>query len=230
MNTKVLSWNINHRTKERAMHPDILATIKDLLPDIVTLNEFVDGPSRLDFLSELKSRGYKNQLITAKLSIHNQILVAAKNNLELIPISGQVPQPQVASNLIFVRCEGLTLCSVRVPAFKVRSEKVLAWEFLVEELKVKKPDLVIGDLNVDADESPLIWSALKNIGLNRVPSERATYFGLRGTPRRLDHALARDGLIADLAVVDQVDGRRLVGHSATHASDHAAILASLSRF
>ena len=212
------------------MHPDILATIRDLSPDIVTLNEFVDGPSRLDFLSDLKTNGFKYQIITAKIAVHNQVLVAAKSDLEMIPISGQVPLPQVASNLIFVRCEGLIICSVRVPAFKVKAQKVSAWEFLIEELKVKKPDLVVGDLNIDAAESPLIWSALKQIGLNRIPSERATYFGLRGTPRRLDHALVRDDLIADLAVVDEVGGRRLVGHAVTHASDHAAILASLTRF
>jgi exonuclease III len=77
-NMKIISWNLNHRTIEKPIPDDVVIFFDKYAPDIIALNEYVDGESRNEFKHNLKlsysrcfsfdiSSKYVRPLITKKM-------------------------------------------------------------------------------------------------------------------------------------------------------------------
>ena len=41
---KLISWTLNHRTLEKPIPPDVLRFFEEFDADLISLNEYVDGP------------------------------------------------------------------------------------------------------------------------------------------------------------------------------------------
>ena len=61
---RIVAWNLNHRIREKPIPLEALRGIQSLAPDILVLNEFVDGKSRLPFKADLSASGFVHQAIS----------------------------------------------------------------------------------------------------------------------------------------------------------------------
>jgi len=127
---KLLTWNINHRTNEKVIPPLMAEAIDSLEPDIIVLTEFVDGPSRKSFFSELKSFGFSDIKISPGPTGQNHILIAAKTPLiegeikaPVIKVTNSLGKDQEAtalpSNVFHVKVNGpgFDILGIRIPDY-----------------------------------------------------------------------------------------------------------------
>lgn len=226
---KILCWNINHRTCEKSIHYSALDLIRLTSPDLLILNEFVDGETRNSFKSSMVTQGLQFHLTSPKLGRHNQIFVASRFEIMGLSPIGQVPISAMRSNMCFFRIlPEFCVLAVRVPAFKKLTERQNAWTYYLNEISLFKPNMIIGDLNVDPnDKENNFLVDITKAGYRHIAIPGASYWTLTGKPRSLDHVFLGLGHTAEAKYITDLNSHTIVGNSGSFASDHAAILVNL---
>jgi len=156
---KILSWNILQGGGRRA--GDIVKTIADHAPDILTLQEFRRGSGEAEIIAGLKKSGLKFIHIPETKGKENTILIASKFGFDAGPF---LPEPHNPLHMLeaYFSAEALgfelSLIAVHFPQKKAQIP-------LFEALKTDTPSLlkmnalIIGDMNCGI---PLIDSDSKS--------------------------------------------------------------------
>lgn len=237
---KIISWNLNHRTREKPIPDGVCDFISKAAPDVLVLNEYVDGPSRDEFKSKLHSFGYAVQLVSEKIDGHNQIFIASKSSLE----TGDLDPPGISdaslSNFLHFKIpsENLEVVGLRVPMYKSSRDRERYWEALSRILQkaVTRRIVFVGDLNDDPIRRP-------NGPLSRIKKQHAEAFTIPepegewsyissdgSSSTRIDHAIVSMALHLDGAkYLAEFGSLKLAGpRSIEPISDHAALEIELS--
>lgn len=232
---RVVSWNLRHQTREAPIRSGLAPALAALAPDVLVLNEFVDGPSRAGLREALRSIGLKHIHCSTRIGRHNQVLIASREECAPGNLKGPSLQGGAGeSNLLHVHfSSGIELVGLRAPTY-VGQARLEYWERLSALIRStsKRPIAWIGDLNADPDGPRSFGgrylSTLEREGWS-LPRAVGTWSFCRGS--RIDHVLVAKELDCSSAqYVVNLDGDSIAGPSAKdHVSDHAALLASIAR-
>lgn len=230
---KVLCWNINHRICEKPMHPLIFELIRSTSLDVILFNEFVDGPSRREFKTFLSDQGFQYHHTTPTHGRHNQIFIATKAEHTLLSPTRNPPIEPIASNQCIFDCSQVVFYTLRVPAYKTINEKRLAWSYYLNEINALKPNVVVGDFNIDSKAKDQSFSeSLLGLGYRYHFLEGASFWTNKGLPKTIDHLFTRGLEISNATFLASLNVEPIVGKTSAFASDHCPILfeASISLF
>ena len=150
---RIISWNLNHRTTMKDIPSHVLTIIGAIGPDLVVLNEYVDGPNRESFKDGLRSLGFENISTSEKIGRSNQVLMASIGTHK----QGEIDPPDLDSssvtNFKHVICAGdnLEVVGVRAPAYTSGKELREYWCSLLDIIRKSrnKRILFLGDFNCD---------------------------------------------------------------------------------
>jgi endonuclease/exonuclease/phosphatase family metal-dependent hydrolase len=152
---RVLTWNLNHRTRAKAIPSIVADSIASLEPDLIVLTEYVHGATRRPFLDQLAERGLGYHLVSQVTPPReNHVLIVSRSPIELGSIQAPAIAPSVPSNFLHVilpqeQCEILGL---RVPDYsKEPTIRRACWDWIIETAMTVKdrPFVLIGDFNTD---------------------------------------------------------------------------------
>jgi endonuclease/exonuclease/phosphatase family metal-dependent hydrolase len=244
---KLLTWNVNHRTKEKPIPPHMAKAIASLEPDFVVLTEFVDGFSRKNFFEELKKFGYTYN-ISNGADGQNHILIAAKIPL----IDGDIKAPvlkvtnskgkeqettALPSNVFHVKVPKLDfdILGIRIPDYsKQPLLRKACWNWLLETAanNKDKPFVIMGDFNADPDprKSPAYFSKcleelMKDKWQGASPKEGGSYWTIRGgMEKRLDHIFLSTHFSFRNPEYRTESGQYIFAKKPVAMSDHAVLL------
>lgn len=235
---RIVAWNVAHATREKVVGPGLLRAIADLRPDVLTLNEYVHGPSRSSLLSGLHEFGLPHVVISDRIGINNQVLVAARSPCLRGDLTGPATTDGAgASNFlhVYIPSARLELVGLRAPAYERRGELRRYWDELSRIIDVVRGRriLFVGDFNVDPDRDRYVgtphirrleaagWQLPRSTG----PWSCETRAGRRS---RIDHALVAPVLALPSAdyVVEEA-GTWRVGNASGAISDHAPLVVEI---
>jgi endonuclease/exonuclease/phosphatase family metal-dependent hydrolase len=232
---KILAWNMTHQTQERVIKPLFLDAITKMEPDVIALNEYVHGKTRMHLLEGLAHIGLQHYQVSNLIGVNNQVLIASKIALE----RGDLFGPQTAegggeSNFLHVKLANLEIevVGLRVPAYSSSAELHVYWQCLIEVISVtKKRSIVfIGDLNADPEANRHVGAQyLASLRLDgwQIPSPAGAWSYVSGT--RIDHVIASPSVrIIGAEYVASMAGFELAARgSASRVSDHAALVVNV---
>jgi len=229
---RLISWNLGHRTREKAIPANFYQAVHALRPDVLVLNEFRDGPSRSELRTRLRGLGMPHVLASTCLDGHNQVLVASQTPIE----TGDIPAPQAPdshaqTNFLAVRHvgSGLTIVGMRAPAYAKRAEMQAYWQAMGQILRSSKgPVVLAGDFNVDPS-GPRALPVFTHLRLRgwKLPQPSGPWSFVSGS--RIDHVLASPPAgIVTCEYVREAGGVILAGADPLmRVSDHAALVAEV---
>lgn len=226
---KIISWNLGHQTREKPLAAGLIDAIECLNPDVLVLNEFVDGPTRQTLYHGLERLGLSSRLLSERVGRHNQVLVASRRPLFPGLMRGpNMPGGAGASNFLHVHLEGLELVGLRVPAYKSSVERHGYWTLLSEQITQTEDRRIvwIGDLNADPDKPRYIGGRflreLENSGW-QLPRPSGPWSFVKGS--RIDQALvAKDIPLVSARYVTDINGQPVASSIPGEGiSDHAAL-------
>lgn len=234
---RIVSWNINHRARERRIPDQLVRAIEALVPDVVVLTEYVPGSSRASFLDALRALGLRNILTSAFAPRENHVLIAARSALE----PGDIRAPPIAhavpSNALHVRLPeaGFELLGLRLPDYsKQPKTRRACWDWILHTAAAVRgrPFVLIGDFNTDpayprarcGDRIGL----LKDSGWqHQFPESPPSYRTPRGDGVCIDHAFVTPHFeLRRVSYIAQAGTHVLFGAEGA-LSDHAALLIEL---
>jgi endonuclease/exonuclease/phosphatase family metal-dependent hydrolase len=196
---KIISLNLNHRTRCRDISKSLIQSLNGLSPDIIALNEIVICDRNRGIIEELAKFGLHHTAISKQVPYsatrnHNQVLIASKQAFIAVEHYDNAPDPGANSNILTVKLPNTTMTAVRAPMYKKRSEWSEYWTWLSSKAK---GDILIGDLNVDpsrGNKRDLEYRKLtKDSQWNLCEIEGDySYQGTNGSKARLDHLLTRN--------------------------------------
>ncbi|HPW70169.1 MAG TPA: endonuclease/exonuclease/phosphatase family protein, partial [Deltaproteobacteria bacterium] len=88
---KILTWNINHRIREKKIPDRMVQAITSLNPHVIVLTEYVPGASRDGFKEKLSSSGMPYMFESAATPRQNHIFIASKSPL----VPGEISAPAI---------------------------------------------------------------------------------------------------------------------------------------
>ena len=232
---KILSWNLGHQTREKPLAVGLIDAIEWLNPDVLVLNEFVDGPTRQTLYYGLERLGLSSRLLSERMGRHNQVLIASRRPLVPGSMRGpDIPGGAGESNFLHVHLDGLELVGVRVPAYKSSVERHAYWTMLSEQITetADRHIVWIGDLNADPDRPRYIGGrflrGLEDSGW-QLPRPSGPWSFVKGS--RIDHALvAKDIPLVLARYVTDINGQPVVSAiPGERISDHAALEVHIQR-
>jgi len=202
----------------------------------LVLNEYVHGPSRVDFLQSLKDRGLQHIKYSERIGINNQILIASRDPF----MPGNLSAPEMRdgiseSNWLHLSLNpiGLDVVGVRVPAYRTSKDLRAYWEKFtgLVQASASRRVLFIGDLNADPDSETHLGSTyLKRLRSENwaIPSPKGPWSFASGS--RIDHVIASPGIIINSATyLSVLEGVTLASKPiAESVSDHAALVVDLN--
>ena len=227
---RIIAWNLGHQTQERAIKPVFDRTVDALRPDVLVLNEYVDGASRTPLKAALVRRGLRHVQCSTRVGHHNQVLIASRYEFAvcgLPPLSDSM----ALSNLLHVRlvAEGVELVGLRTPAYERATDCIRFWNELSQFIRSTQARhiLYIGDLNADPNNGRKTggkalaslrqdgWQIPEPVGEWSYRSSRAG--------SRIDHAVVSPSLRVESAIYwAEIDGFRCAG-AEKHLYDHAPL-------
>jgi hypothetical protein len=149
---RIKSWNLGHQTQEREIKPLFDPAIDALRPDVLVLNEYVDGRSRDSMKAGLVRRGLRHIECSTRVGHHNQVLIASRYDFAAcapLPFS----DPMAVSNSLRVHFPsmGVELVGLRTPAYKRAADRTQFWNELSQFIRSARtrPIVFIGDLNAN---------------------------------------------------------------------------------
>jgi len=231
---KIVAWNINHRIREKAIPDQMIEAIVSLGPDVVVLTEYVHGPSRGSFLAGLAQHGFGNWLVSERRPRENQVLIAARTDLEPGSIRAPEIAPSVPSNALHVRLpqDGVEILGLRVPDYsKDAKTKRACWDWIIRTAAPvrDRPFVIIGDLNTDPRYprsrcGDCIKRLIDDGWQLASPPDGSSFWTLNGDAVRIDHAFVSKLLgVERAAYVTKSDRHVFVGKEPDALSDHAAL-------
>lgn len=233
---KVLTWNLNHRIRQKAIPDGLGELFSGLNADVVLLNEFVDGPTRAPFRESLRSAGYGHQLVSSTPVRHNQVFAAARQPLSLGDLDPPSMDGSARSNFLHIRFEHtpVQLVGFRAPAYETATERRAYWAQLVVIMQQVSDRRIVfaGDIN----RNPFAGAGMGDVPEVRFaechaytvanPAGEWSYINHAGTfKNRIDHVLHTQAISVEGATyVTDFNGRVLAGPGAMNPiSDHAAL-------
>ena len=231
---KILTWNVNHRTRRKAIPLGLGEAIGALAPDLVVLTEYVPSNSHGSFIGALGTIGLLHTAISVDVPKENRVLIASRWSLVDGDIHTPAIAPSVPSNLLHVHVPdgGFDVLGLRIPDYsKQPAIRRKCWDWLLSTARTmaERPLVIIGDLNTD----PRYTSArcgdrigqLVDAGFTHAsPTQGASYWTLNGHGVQIDHAFtSRSFTVLSAEYVTQVGKHILVGKREAY-SDHAALL------
>jgi len=230
---RLVTWNVNHRMREKAIPAHMSAALLSLEPDVIVLTEFVPAESRQRFYDELAAGGLSYRLCSAAVERHNHVLIISKTPLEAGDIFAPQIAPAVPSNALHVRlsADNFEILGIRIPDFsKAPALRRACWDWILQMASAVKerPFIILGDFNTDARYPKARCgdrlAALVEQGWQHcVPAVGASYWALQGGDFRIDHAFASNHFeVLNAAYVKDGNGFRFAGTQAM--SDHAALV------
>jgi endonuclease/exonuclease/phosphatase family metal-dependent hydrolase len=233
---RIVAWNLGHQTKERPIRGGFQKIIARLEPDILTLNEYVHGPSRDVLLSSLSETGLSHALVSTPSGLNNQVLIASR--FRIVAGTLQSPSVSVAANTNFLHVclpnENLEVVGMRVPAYRQAHDKDAYWQEFSQIAATTRDRRIIfiGDFNVDPTRRYVGARQLNQLVQAgwQLPSPEGSWSFVSKTDKtsRIDHALVSPGLIVEAArYVAEIDSMKLAGSDDTACSDHAALVVDI---
>ncbi len=204
-------------------------------PDVLALNEFVDGPGRQALRQDLHALGLVHVAVSERLNGHNQVLVASRLPFVLGELSGpESPDRGGESNFLHVSFTVLDLdfVGLRAPAYESRPLAAY-WLLLRETVRanIDKPIVFMGDLNTDPQQSRRasakhLQSMIADGWTVPVPEGPWSFVSRSGQTTRIDHAIVSPLLqVVAARYVCQSGDLLLAGPSRKSAiSDHAPLV------
>lgn len=237
---KILSWNLNHRILLKRIPDAVISVITDISPDLVVLNEFVDGEERDSFKQSLEKSGYTYISVSKKMNRQNQVLIASKSEHEvgdLIPPSCSESSKTNFLHIIMPLLD-IEIVGLRVPFYKKAQELKLYWSQLLEIIRstVSRNIVFIGDFNCN----PVVPKTPGGKALNLLqkegwqipqPSGGWSYISHNGeNVSCLDHALGSPILAKISATYTCRHGCHIIAgpKDLNPISDHALLIAQIS--
>lgn len=239
--TRILAWNLNHRSRPTRIPAGVIDAIRQLHPDILVLNEYVQGTDHRRLWDDLRSMGLGFIKVSEKRPGHNQVLMASKFDF----IVGTVPAPSIQcdshgrTNFLAAsfHAPDFTLIGMRAPAYESAKQVRAYWGELTETLKTIAPGkvVVIGDMNGDPDDGKSIggqyldslraegWKIPRAVGDWSYKADSGAYTS------RIDHVVASPGIRrASASYITALPGIVVAGTRAEAAlSDHAICVAEV---
>ena len=219
---RLLTWNINHKAAMKDIPSGLVPAIGALAPDVAVLTEYVHGPSRGQFLCDLKSIGLRHFRLSPYTQGQNRVLIAASFPLR----KGRIRAPKdidvsVSSNVLHVCADDIEILGLRIPDFsRTPLLRCKCWDWILktadaDEVK-DRPFVILGDFNTDPSyPQTRCGDRLEKLVDKRwqhAPSE-ATFWNLNGHAVRIDHVFVSRHFV--------IGGSRSVRPCAL--SDHAAL-------
>jgi hypothetical protein len=231
LSVRILAWNLGHQTREAPIPGALTFALGEIAPDVLVLNEFVDGPTRIELRANLAALGLMHVAVSHRVGRHNQVLIAARQACGL----GEMTGPELdggagQSNFLHVRFGGLDVVGLRAPSYN-GSELVEYWDRLrTLILQTGESSIVwIGDMNADPDRPEFVGGrVLADLRANgwNVPRAEGESSFLSGS--RIDHAIVSTRVQCVAAqYVTTLGDQTLVGRLSStrdYISDHAGLL------
>jgi Endonuclease/Exonuclease/phosphatase family len=154
---KILSWNLNHRIQMKKIPNAVISIIAEISPDLVVLNEFVDGAERDAFKYRLEEIGFPYISVSKKTNRQNQVLIASKAKHEDGDLKPPSYDDSSMTNFLHVLLPrfDIEIVGLRAPAYKKNQELELYWSQLLEIISstVSRNIVFIGDFNCNPEVS-----------------------------------------------------------------------------
>lgn len=230
---RILSWNLGHQTRERPIKAPFLDAIETLRPDVVVLNEFVDGATRATLKADLSVLGLQHTRSSQRVGRHNQVAILSRFELRDGSVSGGCLDPMAQSNFLAVRLLefAMEIVGLRVPAYKSAADKRMYWQALDGIVRSDPSALFIGDFNADPSY-PRSAGGAALVSLERdgwkIPAAEGdwSYCSSRALTR-IDHAVVPRSIGIRAARYVARDGDAVFAGLAKDLYDHAALVLDL---
>jgi Endonuclease/Exonuclease/phosphatase family len=164
---KILSWNLNHRTQMKKIPLKVLSIINKIAPDLIVLNEYVDGDDRISFKLGLREIGFKHISLSRKINRENQVLIASKTIHERGDLDPPSYDESSITNFLHIVLSifDIEVVGIRVPAYKTSLELKAYWSELLDIINFTKTRKIvfIGDFNCDPDFSKTPGARVLNV-------------------------------------------------------------------
>lgn len=231
---KLLSWNVNHRTRPKPIPDLIPEAIQALAPDLLVLTEYVRGSSHDVFLARLANFGLRHALISPEIRGENSVLIVGRRSLALGSISAPALAPSMPYNFLHVELpeDRLQLMGIRIPDYSRQAQmRKACWDWFcsVAAEVVSDPTVIIGDFNSDPNYSKARcgdrFEKLVEDGWQlALPEEGASYWSPNNHAVRLDHAfVSKHSLVLSSRYITHIAGLTLANRCGSMLPDHAAL-------
>ena len=235
---RIVTWNVNHRTFQRKIPPQMAQALMSLDPDVAVLTEWVPGESRSGFRADLAGYGLAHQLSSVYVKRENSVLIASRSPLETGKIFAPPIAPSVPPNALHVKLTeyDLDMLGLRVPDYSRKPAiRRKCWDWLMEAAKslVGNSSIIIGDLNTDPDHPAArcgdqLGLLASNGWYHALPVDGASYWTPKGKPCRLDHAFVSRRLRVHCSQYISENDRYIFAREAHDGlSDHAVLAIDL---
>jgi hypothetical protein len=219
---KILTWNLNHRTIAKPIPDDALRVFIESDADLISLNEYVDDPSRHSFKETLAEAGLVHQHVSPSLGKNNQIFIASRLPLSEGDLNAPTFTDAAATNFLHVKIEGANMEFVgfRAPAYKLANERMAYWTEMGEIIRAagRRNIVFAGDINYD----PFLKTApgAKVISFNDEsdfsipnPAGEWSFISMDGKrTSRINHTIVAGGLaVSGAAYLATFNGLNLAG-------------------
>jgi endonuclease/exonuclease/phosphatase family metal-dependent hydrolase len=236
---KILTWNLNHRIREKTIPLHLAKAIASLNPDIIVLTEYVSGSSRKRFKEELSDIGLSYMCESDFTPKQNQVFIASRYPIQKGNIHTPAIDEAFPSNVLHVSIadEGFDILGIRIPDYsKYPKIKRACWDWILSIASSVKdcPFILIGDFNTD----PIYPKArcgdrigrLIDDGWQHVSSgTEASYWTPKGHGVCIDHAfVTQHFIIQDARYVREESGYLFAGRGKAALSDHATLIVDIS--
>ena len=236
---KILTWNINHRIREKKIPDRMVQAITSLNPHVIVLTEYVPGASRDGFKEKLSSSGMPYMFESAATPRQNHIFIASKSPLVPGEISAPAIHEALPSNVLHLRLpeEGFDILGVRIPDYsRLPRIRRASWDWLLATASSVKnnPFILTGDFNTDPGYpksrcGDCIGRLINDGWRDAIPSTGCSYWSLRGSGVRIDHAFITDHFtILHTRYITEENGFVYAGRGRNALSDHAALCIDIS--
>ena len=236
---RLVSWNLAHQCREAPIPPSFFDAVELLAPDILSLNEYVHGPSRGSLIESLAGLGLQHLKVSDRLDGHNQVLIASRYPLEL----GEIAGPATAnlggeSNFLHVRVPRaeMEFVGLRAPSY-TGAALTEYWVGLLNIIQACAGRRIVfmGDLNTDPAQScrstARYLQELRRSGWTvPAPDGEWSFISKTGVGTRIDHAIVASALqVAGARYVADAGALKLAAPNRVDAvSDHAALVIEIA--
>ena len=230
---RIVSWNINHRTRARSVSREVPEGLASLDPDVIVLTEYVPGSDHEGLCGHLGALGFPNIHISALSPGHNQVLIATRSPSQRGRLRLGEPTPNADCNFLHVHLEleQLDLVGFRVPAYSDGKRKAEYWRRFTKRVRplVNHRIVLAGDFNTHIGRKGCPGAqelrGFRDAGWQLItPGGNGSYCGPKGKISPIDHALVGQKLTVNNAEYIAEKGIfRFGGTPAAAMSDHAVL-------
>jgi len=231
---KLVTWNVNHRTRPNPIPELVPEAIKALGPDVLVLTEYVRGLSHDLFVARLFDLGMKYVLMSPEVRGENSLLIASCRRIVPGKIIAESIAPSVPYNFLHVELpdDDLQVIGIRVPDYS-RTPRIrrACWDWLcsVAADVISSSTIIIGDLNSDPaypkSHCGDRFAKLVEDGWQlALPKDGASFWTPSNHSVRLDHAfVSPHNRIVSSRYVAEIDDLVLANKRKPSLPDHAAL-------